>query len=109
MKRFAGGMYCILLAWQWAWHALFPAPLGNTSFWLALVASLPLLALLPGVWSGRARPRIWAAFLVLPYFLVGVMEAWSNPAQRLPALVQAGLATAFLVAVSLPGLRRRRG
>jgi len=107
MKHFVSGLYCSLLAWQWVWHAVFPAPLGNARPWLALVASLPLLVLLPGVWSGRARAQIWAAYLVLPYFLVGVMEAWSNPAQRLPALVQAGLATALLGAVSLPGLRRR--
>jgi uncharacterized membrane protein len=56
----------------------------------------------------RGSALIWAAYLLLFYFLFGVMEAWSNPPQRWVALVQVALVTAYLVCVSLPGLGLRR-
>jgi uncharacterized membrane protein len=41
---------------------------------------------------------IWAGLLLMLYFTIGVMEAWSNPPQRLPALVQVTLAVFYLFA-----------
>ena len=39
----------------------------------------------------------WGTFLVMMYFIVGVMEVWSNAAQRMPAIVQLALTGGFFL------------
>ena len=96
-----------LLAWQIAWHGLLPTPFGSRSWVLVLLATAPLLVLTRGVWQGRQRSYFWAMFLVMLYFLVGVMEAWSNADQRIAAIVQLLLTLGFfsglLVSWRAPG------
>lgn len=83
--------YVALLALQPAWHALLPKPYGAGLWWLGIVAALPLLLPLKGILRGSLRSLTWGGYLLMLYFAIGVMEAWSNPAQRLPALLQTGL------------------
>src|SRR5690606_35865289 len=42
----------------------------NATIWL--LASAPLLILLPGVWRGRVRAHAWLGFVSLLYFLLAV-------------------------------------
>ncbi len=90
--------YAATLAWQVIWHGLLPPPLGAHNPWLSLVACLPLLIPLAGLWRGNYRSMIWAGLLLMLYLTIGIMEAWSNPPQRLPALVQVTLAVFYLFA-----------
>ena len=83
--------YLALLILQPLWHALAPTPLGAESWWLALVATGPLLLPLRGILKGNIRSMTWGGYLLVFYLIVGVMEAWSNPPQRLPALLQTAL------------------
>jgi len=85
--------YLALLFLQLVWHALLPTPLGAESWWLALVATVPLLLPLGGVLKGNIRSMTWGGYLLVLYLVVGIMEAWSNPPQRLPALLQTVLVT----------------
>ena len=85
--------YFGLLILQLVWHALLPAPLGAESWWLALVATVPLLLPLRGILKGSIRSMTWGGYLLVLYLVVGIMEAWSNPPQRLPALLQTALVT----------------
>ena len=96
MEKIPAVTYVLLIVLQIAWHALAPAPAGNGSWLLAGVAVLPLLLPLRGVLKGSLRAMTWAGFLVLAYFIVGVMEAWSNPAQRVAAVTQIILSCAFI-------------
>jgi uncharacterized membrane protein len=41
----------------------------------------------------------WAGYLSMLYLVIGITEAWANPAQRLPALVQVVLVAAYILAV----------
>ena len=86
-----------LVALQPLWHALLPAPLGAQNWPLAAVATLPLLLPLRGVWRASLRSITWAGYLSMLYLVVGVMEAWANPAQRFAALLQAALVGLFVV------------
>jgi len=86
------------LAWQVVWHGLLPQPLGAHNTWLALVACVPLLIPVTGLVRGHYRSMIWAGLLLMLYFAIGVMEVWSNPPQRLPALVQVALSVFYLFA-----------
>jgi uncharacterized membrane protein len=38
----------------------------------------------------------WAGYLVMLYLMVGITEAWTNPAQRIPALAQTFLVAIFV-------------
>lgn len=87
--------YLALLLLQPTWHGLLPAPWGAQNWVLALVASLPLLLPLTGIAAGRLRSMTWGSFLAVLYFVIGVMETWSNPAQRIPAVFQVVLALAY--------------
>ena len=54
---------------------------------------------LKGVLAGSLRSLTWAGYLVMLYLVVGVMEAWANPAQRIPAMVQVVLVAVFVGSV----------
>jgi uncharacterized membrane protein len=90
-----------LLAWQVAWHALLPAPYGSRNWILAGLALAPLVALSPGLLRGTPRGRFWSLLLVMLYFIVGVVEAWSNPGQRLAAAAQVFLCVSFFTGLVL--------
>lgn len=98
-------IYLATLAWQVIWHGLLPVPLGARNVWLTLVACLPLLIPLAGLVRGNYRSMIWAGLLLMLYFTIGIMEVWSNPPQRLPAMVQVVLAVFYLFAYK----QRNRG
>lgn len=90
--------YLATLAWQVIWHALLPLPWGSRNGWLALAACLPLLIPLAGLARLRYRSMIWAGLALMLYLAIGVMEAWSNPQQRAPALTQVSLVVIYLIA-----------
>lgn len=98
-RRLVSGSYLALIALQPLWHALLPPPHGAGSAWLALFATLPLLLPLKGVLAGSLRSLTWAGYLVMLYLVVGVMEAWANPAQRIPAMAQVVLVALFVGSV----------
>ena len=93
------GSYLALMVLQTVWHALLPAPHGAGLWWLAIIATLPLIPPLKGICLGSLRSMTWGGYLLLLYFAIGVMEAWSNPTQRLPAAGQIVLAVTYLYAI----------
>jgi len=97
--QLARGSYFALVALQTAWHALLPTPTGSGSWLLAGAATLPLLLPARGVWRGSLRSMTWAGYLVMLYLVIGVMEAWANPDQRAPALLQIVLVAVFVGSV----------
>lgn len=98
-QALASGAYMALIAMQLLWHALLPPPNGSGSWALATIAVIPLLFPLKGVLAGSLRSMTWAGYLVMLYLVVGVMEAWANPPQRIPALVQVALVILFVGSV----------
>ena len=93
------GSWLALIVLQPVWHALLPPPHGAGSWVLACVAVIPLLLPLRGLLAGSLRSMTWAGYLVMLYLVIGVMEAWANPPQRVPALVQVFLAMLFVGSV----------
>jgi uncharacterized membrane protein len=75
--------------------------------WLVLV--LPPLLLAPGVLAGGRLSRFWAGVLALLWFCHGVMEAWSETATRMPALLLVALSLVVVFSVSWPALQSRLG
>lgn len=100
MKRaLVSTSYLSLIALQTIWHALLPSPHGAESWLLAVVATIPLLLPLKGVLTGSLRSMTWAGYLVMLYLVVGAMEAWANPPQRITALTQVFLVAVFVGSV----------
>lgn len=88
--------YIAIFALQPIWHGLLPVPVGNRSLALTLLSTSPLLIPLGGILLRQTRSMIWGGYLVVLYFIVGVMEAWSNPPQRYLALLQVGLTLLYV-------------
>jgi uncharacterized membrane protein len=99
--------YAALIALQPAWHAVIPPPAGNGNWTLAAIATLPLLLPLRGLWLGSLRGMTWAGYLSMLYLVIGVMEAWANPPQRLPALLQVALVAGLIAGILLFSRARR--
>lgn len=91
--------YLSLLLLQPVWHALLPPPAGAGSWLLATAATLPLFLPLKGVLRGSLRSMTWAGYLAMLYIVIGIMEAWSNPPQRIPALIQVALVAVYVGSV----------
>jgi len=89
--------YVAIFFLQPVWHGLLPVPMGNQSLGLTLLSTSPLLIPLGGILQQQVRSMIWGGYLVVLYFVIGVMEAWSNPPQRVPALLQVGLALLYVM------------
>jgi uncharacterized membrane protein len=98
--------YLGLIILQPLWHALLPPPSGAGNWVLAAVATVPLLLPLKGLLANSLRSMTWAGYLVMLYLVIGIMEAWSNPPQRIPALAQTALVIVFVGSV-LAFSRRR--
>ena len=106
--RLAAGAWLALIALQPAWHGLLPEPHGNRNLYLAVAALAPLLLPLRGVLRGSLRAMTWAGYLSMLYLVIGIMEAWANPPQRVPALAQVLLVAMFIGAVLAFSRRDRR-
>lgn len=91
LARALQAAYALVLLLQVAWHWLLPQPQGNRNWVLAVIATLPLLLPVAGILAGRVRSMTWGAYLLVLYFVLGIMEAWSNPPQRILALSQVAL------------------
>jgi uncharacterized membrane protein len=81
-------IYLSLVLLQPIWHFLLPQPYGSQNWILALVATLPLLLPVAGIAKKQFRSMTWGGFIAVLYFVIGVMEAWSNPPQRIAAVIQ---------------------
>lgn len=56
-----------------------PAPVAGASPWPILAVKLvPLLVFLPGLVRGHNRTLIWMSFVLLVYFTLSFMAAWSG-------------------------------
>jgi uncharacterized membrane protein len=91
--------YLALVLLQPVWHLILPPPYGARLVWLAVLATVPLLLPLKGVMQGSLRSMTWAGYLVMLYLLIGVTEAWSNPPQRGPALLQVLLVILYVISL----------
>jgi uncharacterized membrane protein len=100
--------YLSLIIWQAAWLGWLPAPNGPALGWWGLLVTAPLLLTLRGVWRTDPKGINWASYLLILFFLLGVSEAWSSPAQRPAALLQLLLVCSCLAAIGLINRRLTR-
>jgi uncharacterized membrane protein len=105
----ARGAYLGLVLLQPVWLYALPPPAGPRSALLALIATLPLLLPLAGVWRGSLRSMTWGGYLSMLYLVIGVTEAWANPPQRPAALAQVALVAMYIAAVVRFSRAGRRG
>lgn len=100
LRPLALAFYFALLVLTLLWEGWL-APARHPVFWLVL-KTVPLLLLLPGLWRDRPKSYLSAGLLMLPYFVEGVVLAWTLRAQPLAwdgALGLAWLETALTLGV----------
>ena len=96
--------WAALAALQLLWHGWLLPP---QSVPVALaIAVVPLLLPLAALRKPR-RALLWVGILALFYFCHGVAEAWSSPAERVPAAAEIAL-TLLLIGTLGAGVRRPR-
>ena len=82
--------YIALVAVLLAWYGLlYPAPL------ILILLLLPLLFPLKGLLKGSPYTHAWSSFLILLYFIHGVVEAYANPSVRMWALLEVLFSVTF--------------
>lgn len=106
-RRLARLAWLALVGWQFTWLALLPEPLGKGQVGFALVVTVPLLLPLWGILALRPRSLIWGGYLALFTVMLGIMELWAAPEERLAAGLQLSLSILYLVFLAL-GTRKRR-
>lgn len=72
-----------------------------------LIQTVPLLIFMPGLHRGRPRSYAWVSFVVLLYFMHGVLAAF-DPARRLLGIIEIFLCVFLFVAV-IVFIRKYRG
>jgi uncharacterized membrane protein len=88
------GLLVLLVGWIVWWV---PPTLISVNFAL-LLALTPLLIPLKGIVFGDLYTYSWAPFFMLLYFIHGVSEAYSVPAERLYACLEIFFSSSFFVA-----------
>ena len=96
-----------LLALHVAWNG---AGLWGPSSRLALVGlALPLAVVAAMQFTARPSARFWSGVVALLTFCHGVTEAWTDPAARIPALVEIALSLLVIAGASWDGMVARFG
>lgn len=90
-----GLLLTIVIAWQLSTHP------NRTGVGLALLAAVPLLLPWYGLLRGHRLTHIWGTLCVMPYLVMGVMEAIADPEQRGWARACILLALCFFAALIL--------
>jgi uncharacterized membrane protein len=91
-----------LLAIFIVWHVARFSP--RTALLASLLAMLPWLPLLPGLWRARRRAQTLGLLLTTPYLGYGLMEVLANPGAR--AFAATTVLLAFATAVALAACQR---
>lgn len=78
-------------------------------FTALLIFAAPPLLLLLGVLCGNAKSVFWAGVFGLMWFCHGVMVAWAQRSQAVPAWAEIVLSVTIIVSSSWPGLQARLG
>lgn len=68
---------------------------------IAFLLSIPLLAPWSGLLRAHRFTHVWATLCVMPYLVMGVMEAIADPAHRAWATACVAFALAFFAALIL--------
>lgn len=99
-RVFILGGYFSLMALVVIWHAWWHPSVYFPTALVLIVTAVPLLLPMRGLLHGRRKSHLLASFLMMLYFMHGVVEAYANPPQRLPALLEIGLSlTVFAAAI----------
>jgi uncharacterized membrane protein len=94
-----------LIVVQAVWFGWMVPMEDSTRMIVLALAAGPLMVALPFVWRLTPRALVVTGLMLLVYFLVGVSEAWANPAVRAPAVFQVFLILAYFT--GLATIRRR--
>lgn len=99
--------YFVLLFFLVLWHGfLYPAEKSPVMVTAMIIA--PLLFPLSGLIKEKPYTYAWTSFIILIYFIHGVVEAWANDEQRILALIEIYLSTqVYIGAIYFARLRGR--
>ncbi len=108
-RRIAVAAILALVALALLWHLWWLPPERVPAWFAALLHAAPMLPAAVLALLRRRSASFWGALGALAMFSHGVMEAWSAPAARAPALIEIVLALTVIFSASWNGFRHRFG
>ena len=78
-------MHIALLVLMGTWYSLLRPSTGLPAWLPTVILALPLAIALPGIIQGKRYTYGWLPLLLMLYWTHGIMEAWSNPEDRMLA------------------------
>ncbi|MDH3947872.1 MAG: DUF2069 domain-containing protein [Gammaproteobacteria bacterium] len=95
--------YIALVGLILIWHGwIVPSPEA------LILLLLPLLFPLRGILKGNPYTHAWSSFLILLYFIHGIVEAYANPQVRMWALIEVLFSVTFYTGAVLYARLRGR-
>ena len=102
-RRLTLSSYIALILVLITWYGLHtPAPL------ILVLLLLPLVFPIKGLLKGNPYTYAWSSFLILLYFIHGVVEAYANPPVRILALLEVLFSITFYIGAVLYARLRGR-
>ena len=99
--------YFILIFFLIIWHG-FLYPAEKSPVMITVMIITPLLFPLTGLLKEKPYTYAWTSFIILIYFIHGVVEAWANDEQRILALIEIYLSVqVYIGAIYFARLRGR--
>lgn len=108
-RRIAAAAILALVTLALLWHLWWLPPARVPAWFAALLHAAPMLPAAALVLLRRRSAAFWGALGALVMFSHGVMEAWTAPHARVPALLEIALSLVVIVAASWNGFRHRFG
>lgn len=108
-RRIAATAILALVALALLWHLWWLRPERVPAWFAALLHAAPMLPAAVLVLLRKRSAAFWGALGALITFSHGVMEAWTAPAARIPALIEVVLSLAVVLGASWNGFLHRFG
>ena len=89
-----------ILVLQPLWFLVLSPPDALPLAFVLTVTLVPLLLVFPGSWKLKPRSLVIAGTLLMAYFCIGVMEAWTHADDLIPGTLQALLCVAFFMGLA---------
>ncbi len=106
-RRIAAAAILALVALALLWHLWWLRPERVPAWFAALLHAAPMLPAATLVLLRKRSAAFWGALGALVMFSHGVMEAWTAPAARTPALIEVLLSLTVVLGASWNGFRHR--
>ena len=83
------------------WYFVIAPPQHTYSIILSVSYVLALLTPAPGLIKKSYRVYMWSSYIILIYFMHGIIETWANADEKIYAILELVLSIAFFISATV--------